>query len=178
MNSRFVLTGGPGAGKTSVLHALQQRELAVAPESARQIIQTRLSQNLPPRPDPKTFAQDVLRADIEQYHKLWIEDEPTFYDRGVLDALYMLNVIGALSHLDKARKVVAHPYNGVVFLFEPWPEIYATDTERDQTFEESVQVFEGLKQWYTLWGYTPVEVPKVNIEERSDFILDVVEDVF
>ncbi len=58
-----------------------------------------------------------------------------------------------------------------MFLLPPWQEIYGTDSERDQTFEESVEVFEGMKRWYERWGYETVEVPRVGIEGRVAFIL-------
>lgn len=38
-------------------------------------------------------------------------------------------------------------------------------------FEESVVVFEGMKSWYSQWGYEPLEVPRNTIDERVSFIL-------
>ena len=171
MNHRFVLTGGPGGGKTALLDALEKRGYRVVPESARSIIKERLAAELSPRPDPVSFAQDILKSDIEKYRSVAVGEHPAFFDRGVLDALYMLDAENALSRVDIANYVQLCPYNPVVFLLPPWEDIYGKDSERDQTFEESVEVFEGMKSWYSQWGYKTLEVPRNTLEERRTFIL-------
>jgi len=57
----------------------------------------------------------------------------------------------------------------------PWEAIYRTDAERDQTFAESVQVFESVRTWYARWDYATVEVPCMAIDQRVNFILQTVE---
>ena len=47
MSKRFVVTGGPGGGKTTLLDALAARGHRVAPEAARRIIKKRLAAGLP-----------------------------------------------------------------------------------------------------------------------------------
>ncbi|WP_435102063.1 AAA family ATPase [Arhodomonas sp. AD133] len=42
MTHRFVITGGPGAGKTTVLATLEERGYHCVPESAREMIRCRL----------------------------------------------------------------------------------------------------------------------------------------
>ena len=64
MNSRFVCTGGPGAGKTTVLEALQARGYRFTTDSARTIIKDRLRRGLSPRPEPKEFAQLILESEL------------------------------------------------------------------------------------------------------------------
>ncbi|HVU56630.1 MAG TPA: AAA family ATPase [Puia sp.] len=54
----------------------------------------------------------------------------------------------------------------------PWDEIYATDNERKQTFEEAIDVFHRLKAEYIGCGYEVVEVPCRSVEERTLFVLD------
>ncbi|HBM22908.1 MAG TPA: hypothetical protein DD411_04990 [Alcanivorax sp.] len=174
MNWRFVVTGGPGAGKSTLLDALAERGYGIAPEAARRLIKKRLAAGLPPRPDPVTFARAILDSDMEHYRAAADDDGITFFDRGVLDALYMLDLESALSRDEIARLVQAFPYNGTVFLLPPWEAIYAMDSERDQTFEESVAVFEGMKRWYARWGYDTVEVPRASVEARVSFILEAV----
>ena len=174
MNWRFVVTGGPGAGKSTLLDALAERGYGIAPEAARRLIKKRLAAGLPPRPDPVTFARAILDSDMEHYRAAADDDGITFFDRGVLDALYMLDLESALSRDEIARLVQAFPYNGTVFLLPPWEAIYAMDSERDQTFEESVAVFEGMKRWYARWGYDTVEVPRASVEACVSFILEAV----
>lgn len=171
MTHRFVITGGPGGGKTTILSALAERGYSFAPESARQIIKERLAAGLTPRPDPVSFAQEILRSDIEKYQNVTSCAYAMFFDRGVLDALYMLDVQDALMRDEIAKCVQKFPYNSVVFFLPPWKEIYETDSERDQTFEQSVEVFEGMKKWYSQWGYETLEVPRGSINERVSFIL-------
>lgn len=177
MNHRFVLTGGPGGGKTALLDALEKRGYQVVPESARRIIKERLVAGRSPRPDPVSFAQDIMKSDIEKYRSVAVGEQATFFDRGVPDALYMLNAESALSRAEIANYVQMFPYNPVVFLLPPWEDIYGTDSERDQTFEESLEVFEGMKSWYSQWGYKTLEVPRGTIDERVSFILQCLENL-
>ena len=171
MNHRFVVTGGPGGGKTTILNALEERGYSFAPESARKIIKERLAAGLSPRPDPVSFAHEILSLDIEKYQAVTSCGYPVLFDRGILDALYMLDAENAQTRDEIAKYVQKFPYNSVVFLLPPWKEIYDTDSERDQTFEESVEVFEGMKRWYSQWGYETLEVPRGAINERVSFVL-------
>ena len=111
---------------------------------------------------------------MAQYRAATVDDGITFFDRGLLDALYMLDLESALSRDEIARLVQAFPYNDTVFLLPPWGAIYAMDSERDQTFEESVAVFEGMKRWYARWGYETVEVPRAGVAARASFILEAI----
>lgn len=168
------MTGGPGGGKSTLLEALAERGYRVAPEAARGLIKQRLSSGLPPRPDPVTFARAILHSDIQQYRAATDHDGITFFDRGVLDALYMLDLESALSRDEIASHVQAFPYNDTVFLLPPWEAIYGMDSERDQTFEESVAVFEGMRRWYSRWGYETVAVPRASVDSRVSFILEAI----
>lgn len=172
MNSRFVVTGGPGAGKTTILTALSERGYSHKSESAREIIKERIASGMSPRPEPVSFAHEILRADIDKYLSIGTNNQLTFFDRGILDALYMLNAVNAISSEEVARYIRDYPYNNVVFLLPPWKQIYVNDSERDQTFEEAIEVFEGMKKWYLKWGYETLEVPKSNTTERISFILE------
>ncbi|WP_035239617.1 AAA family ATPase [Desulfobacter vibrioformis] len=175
MNHQFVFTGGPGGGKTTILNAIAERGYHVVPETAREIIKKRLAAGLSPRPDPASFGQEILSSDIEKYRNTTLCKHAVFFDRGVLDALYMLDAVGALTSDEIEKYVQQFPYNGIVFLIPPWKEIYVTDSERDQSFGESVAVFEGMKKWYLQWDYETVEVPRGNIDERILFILQLIE---
>lgn len=53
-----------------------------------------------------------------------------------------------------------------------WEEIYETDSERKQTWEEAVFTFEKMKETYLKFGYNIIEVPKCGVEERAKFVLD------
>lgn len=175
MNPRFVVTGGPGGGKTTALTALEAQGYTVVSEGARRIIKERLAIGLPPRPDPVSFAQAILKSDVEKHRNAASCEHAVFFDRGVLDALYMLNVAGALTREEIAQYVRQFPYNRLVFLFPPWEEIYATDLERDQSFAESVEVFNGMRRWYSQWGYKTVDVPRGSVNERVSFMLRCIE---
>lgn len=174
MNNRFVITGGPGGGKTTILTALAERGHNFAPESARKIIKKRLAAGLSARPDPVSFANEILNSDIDKYRKA---DSGcyTFFDRGVLDALYMLNEENVLTQEQAEQYIHDFPYNRTVFLLPPWKDIYVTDSERDQTFEQAVEVYEGMKRWYLQWGYEVLEVPRSPVEKRVSFILEAVD---
>jgi predicted ATPase len=148
---------------------MQCRGFHCLPDVARAIIKSRLGAGLSARPEPAEFARAVFDADVANYRAA-----PThatcFFDRGVVDALGMLLQSGAMSHDDIDLNLRRYPYNRVVFVFPPWERIYQTDGERDQTYAESVRVFESVKSWYSRCGYRTREVPVGTLDERVAFI--------
>jgi predicted ATPase len=169
----YILTGGPGAGKTSVLDALQQRGHLIMPEVAREIIREEMAvdgQALPWR-DKLLYKQLMADRTIEAFHAA--PAAACFFDRGIADVIAYSRLIGAPE--DNRLMEAAHDlrYNQRVFIFPPWKEIYATDTERKQDFKEAVHTFHVIKETYTELGYELIEMPFVTVADRADLILDI-----
>lgn len=172
-DNRFVLAGGPGAGKTTVLDALMQHGFYCLPDVARAVIRRRLDSGLSARPEPAEFARAIFAGDVENYRSA-PKNRVCFFDRGVVDALGMLRHCGELSDDQLNLNLRHYPYHKVAFIFPPWKEIYRMDSERDQTFEESVQVHQSVKTWYSRCGYEVLEVPIGTPAERVEFIENTV----
>lgn len=165
---RVVLTGGPGAGKTTVLRAMAARGHAVQADSARAVIAQRQAAGLAPRPEPEAFARAILARDLAQFHAAACGD--VFYERGAVDALGMLAELGKLGSAERAL-LAALRYHPRVFVLPPWPAIYVTDAQRDQSFEDAQRVHGRVVDWYRQCGYALVTVPEATAEARADFIL-------
>ena len=169
---RVVLTGGPGVGKTALLHALNTRGHAIVRETARSIIHERRARGLSPRPTPLEFARAVLRGDIEQYNRQPARSIYVFFDRSILDALCMIEQVAPLRKEELDKFLSRYPFHRRVFVLPPWEDIYEMDEERDQTFAESVRVHHTIDAWYRRCGYEVVEVPKVRVAERCECVLE------
>jgi len=168
----YVITGGPGAGKTSVLEYLVAKGYSYIPETARQIIKERLSKGLTPRPDPEPFAEEIFNKDWRNFISNSDLLSPLFFDRSFMDSACMLYECGAGRYHTISQVHLDNRFNNKVFFTPPWKEIYRNDTERDQSFEESIEVYEQLEKWYKQHGYDIVILPKDTIEARVKFILN------
>lgn len=171
-NQRFILTGGPGAGKTSVLRILEGKGFLCMPDVARKVIQQRLAQGLSPRPSPEEFAAQILAADGAQYDACPNVGGPIFFDRGIPDALGMLFDCHEITVQAAKQQLHQRPYNMRAFYFPAWEAIFTTDAERDQSFEESIAISERVRSWYGALGYELLAVPIASPEARADFILE------
>lgn len=171
MTRRIVITGGPGAGKSTLLAVLAARGYRCVDENARAVIRQRKAVGLAPRPAPLAFAQQILRLDVAAYEHAGTADGPVFFDRSALDALGMLDELGALTPSALHDALRTYRYTSPVLLLPPWREIYRTDTERDQSFEDSVRVHDALARWYVRCGYALVTVPPAPVDERCAFVL-------
>lgn len=139
-------------------------------EVARKIIRERLNGGLDPRPSPQEFAREILRRDINNYNES-SEGSYRFFDRGILDSLFMLDVAAPFPQGEIDTWIASYPYHRRVFFLPPWKAIYVNDAERDQTFEESVTVYEALLRWYLRCGYQVIEVPCDTISNRCEYVL-------
>lgn len=164
---RVVFSGGPGAGKTTVLQALQRQGYPVADDSARALIRARRG-----RPPPREFAKAVLQQDIAHYRQHGVRG-PVFFERGVVDALGMLQALSPWPANDLQAMLRTYPYHRQVFIFPPWEAIYANDAQRDQTYPEAVRIGGLTADWYRHCGYEVIDVPRTTIEARCAFVLQV-----
>lgn len=168
----FVLTGGPGSGKTTLVDALADAGFATCPEAGRAIIrdQTALDDPALPWNDPALFAELMLSWELRSHHAATRRDRPVFFDRGIPDTIGYLRLTGIAvpAHMRKAAGLFR--YNARVFVTPPWREIFARDDERSQTWEEAVRTHDIMVETYAELGYSLVPVPPAPVVERLRFI--------
>lgn len=173
---RYVITGGPGVRKTTLLNALKKEGFLVVPEDARQIIKEQMQNNGEGLPwkNKTLYAELMFEASLNTFRNVDNEahNNTIFFDRGLLDTICYRNMEGMPVSEDLDQLVYSHQYNRKVFILPPWEAIYETDNERKQTWQEAIDTFDKMKQTYLNYGYELIEVPKVSVEERCSFILD------
>jgi predicted ATPase/8-oxo-dGTP pyrophosphatase MutT (NUDIX family) len=174
-NNFFIFTGGPGAGKTTVLDVLSTLGYQVVPEVARAIIQeqNRIGGDAVHTKDQRAFCQLMLEASRSNFQRLEADSDLIFFDRGV-PGLAGYSLMTEESVNDQvAQAVNQYRYNPFVFCFPPWEGIYKNDAEREQDFSEAVLTYNVLKQVHNDLGYFSIDVPKASVDERVDFILSM-----
>ena len=173
MLQRIVFTGGPGSGKSTLIRELIGMGYAVSPESGRAIMQQQMAiegHGLPGK-NLLLYAELMLARDMQSYLYPQTDSGPVFYDRGIPDTIGYLRTIGEEVAAHFFQAVRLYRYHRKVFLFPPWVEIYAQDSERKQPFEEAVRTCDAMESVYADAGYEVVEVPKAPVMQRVAFVL-------
>jgi predicted ATPase len=163
----FAVTGGPGAGKTTLLRRLAERGQALAPESARAVIQA-----CGGRPEPARFCDLILERDIAAYSAA---EGLTFFDRSLVDAWATFRAYGLVPSPAAEDAVRALRYQPRAFIAPPWKAIYVQDAERDQTWAQAVATYDACAEAYLTWGYELVELPLTDVETRAAFVLSALD---
>ncbi|KQZ13990.1 MULTISPECIES: AAA family ATPase [unclassified Mesorhizobium] len=170
----FVLTGGPGSGKTSLIEALHARGFRTAPEAGRGIIrdQMEIGGSALPWQDPALFAELMLAWELRSWREAHAAAGPVVFDRGVPDTLgYLrLTALPVPVHMREAAK--RFRYNRRVFIAPPWPEIFTQDSERRQTLDEAWRTHDAMVEIYAELDYELVALPLASVEERADFVTE------
>lgn len=169
----FVLSGGPGAGKTTILNILAKRGYKCVEESGRAIIQTQVDISGPilPWKDPIAYATADHMTSMLNFRNT-NPQELTFFDRGIIDPIGFLNLMSEKIPPYFSRAAKKFRYNKIVFIVPPWEEIYLKDNERKQDFGEAVATFHMMKEAYTKFEYDIVEVPIDSPQNRATFITE------
>ncbi|MCW9708067.1 AAA family ATPase [Fodinibius salsisoli] len=176
-NHFFILSGGPGVGKTTVLTALQKDGRTCIREAAREIIRYQQSQSGDALPwkDKEQYKKRMLYKSVKDYEEASDQKQRiSFFDRGIPDTLAYARLEG-LAISDDLRFYSQHyRSNSTVFIFPPWQKIYRKDSERKQSFGEVIATHKMMKQVYRACGYQPVLVPKTTTVKRCNFILNYI----
>ena len=168
----FVVTGGPGAGKTSLITELACHGFHTPPEFGRAIIRKDMQSagDALPWADRMAYAQRMLGRDLRAYSAAKVLPGPAIFDRGIPDIMGYLALCGlpVPPHLAEAAKTTR--YNRRVFLAPYWNEIFTQDTERKQTRAEAEATCAVMRETYAALGYAITELPRTGIGSRADFV--------
>ena len=166
---RYVVTGGLGTGKTSVISMLA-REVETVPEPARELIAEHRAAGGEPTLDrqPEVFVAKLISRSIEN-HRSASEVVTTVFDRGLPDcvAYAAINGIDVKPAFEASAR---HRYENPVFVAPPWKSIYVNDDMRRATFAQAEAFYEEVVAAYDGLGYEMVELPRASVDARVAFI--------
>ncbi|WP_196888709.1 AAA family ATPase [Aureivirga sp. CE67] len=152
-NKRFIITGGPGAGKTTLLQKLRKKGILCYDEISREVIkeQQKIGGKATPWEDVEDFAK-ITFSEIEKQLKK-TPNELSFFDRGLADVIAYLSIEGK----EIPKYILNYPYhdfyNSKVFILKPKKEYYKQDSQRLQSFEKSMAIYNKLYVVYSSLGF-------------------------
>lgn len=174
MNTEIiVLIGGPSSGKSTLMNALISKGYTCFPEISREIINKAQKEGIDQLflEQPLLFSELLLEGRKKQFFEaLNHTDNIVFIDRGLPDILAYMHYIGEDYPSTFTETCKTHTYTKV-FMLPPWKEIYISDEERYESYDQSLEIHEHLVQTYHNFGYKIIEVPKDTVDKRTAFIL-------
>lgn len=176
---KIVITGGPSTGKTSIINELLRRGFVCLEEVSRQVTLDAQKQGIDQLflTEPLLFSDMLLEGRRNQFFEAISSDEEfTFLDRGIPDVVAYMDFLGTNYPERFIEACNEHTYEHV-FILAPWQQIYVSDNERYENFDQAVQIHDHLVNTYSQFGYNLDDVPFDSIEKRTDFILNIVENL-
>ena len=172
MNQKYIITGAPGTGKTSIINELKRRGFRCVDENSREIIaeQIKTGGKILPWKNQIAFENQIANMRTQQYLAS-PEDCICFFDRSTLDCIAYLK----LNNLETTSQIIENikkcNFNKTVFYTPIWKEIYINDSERKENTEKAIEIENTIMKTYKSQGYELVKIPKLSIAERADFII-------
>ncbi|MFH1294376.1 MAG: AAA family ATPase [Candidatus Aenigmatarchaeota archaeon] len=171
MKKIFVVIGGPGTGKSTLVKALEDKGYYCQYDDiSRQIIEECVRKGRGVETDSYMFNRRLLEKRVEQFEKA-PENKICFFDRGIPDGIaYMESPSEEFNEI--ARK---YRYQPLVFALPPWKDIFRGrkhDSGRaEESFDEAIRLHEIIVKVYKNLGYNVIEIPKMTVEERAKFVV-------
>lgn len=174
---KIVITGGPGTGKTSIISELLQRNFICLEEISRQVTLEAQKKGIEQLflTEPLLFSDMLLEGRKKQFVEASSNSERlTFLDRGIPDIVAYMDYLGTNYPKRFIEACKNHSYD-YVFILAPWQQIYVSDNERYENFDQAVKIHDHLINTYTMYGYDLHDVPFGSVDSRTDFILNIVD---
>ncbi|NRA69123.1 MAG: AAA family ATPase [Pseudobacteriovorax sp.] len=172
METRIIITGTPGTGKTSLITELSKRGFSTVAEPTRKVLKEQLEKNGPalPSKDPYLFVKTMLDFSLQEYQRYADSLDMIFFDRGIPDLIAYAQRFGVDTEVF-VRAATSYRYQNKVFILDPWEAIFVNDDERRLSFDMALAFHDQIVSSYKLVNYELISVPKNSVEERADFVL-------
>lgn len=171
---KIVIAGGPGTGKTTIIDELKKRSHVCYDEISRQITLQARADGIEQLflTEPLLFSEKLLEGRAQQFKEAANEKESNvFLDRGLPDVIAYMDYIGDTYPNHFVTTCNKHKYDAI-FILAPWQEIFTSDSERYESFEEAIEIHDHLIKTYRRFGYQLIDVPFGNVDTRVNFILE------
>lgn len=170
MTNKYVLTGGPGSGKSSILLELERRGEYIVREAAEDVIKLQQARGIENPWVLPNFQDQILTLQVQREERIPKDIKRVFIDRGILDGLAYTE-IGTETNRRIQRE--ARAYTGV-FLIENLGNTERNETRREHHVE-ALEIERKLEYiYYKLAGYKENKIPPISVEARADRILDAI----
>lgn len=177
---RIVITGGPGSGKTSLIHYFESQGHACLSEISREVTLKAQQEGVEQLflEQPLLFSKLLLEGRLKQFHQASdFNVDYLFYDRGLPDIPSYMDYLGTSYPQEFVQTCETYRYDAI-FLLPPWEEIYIRDNERYESYAEAESIFSYLDQGYAHSEYKVHHVPVGSLEYRASFILETLNHLF
>ena len=174
----YIITGGPGFGKTELICELKRLGYLCSDEFAREIIdrQQKIEGDLLPWKNLKLFQEEILRLRKDFYDS--VPDKTiAFADRGIPDQLAFARYKGFGTPEILKESAEKYRYASQVFVTPPWSEIYVNDYIRFETFEDAALIHQSILETYSGLNYQIIELPLFSVTERVTFMLKTIKNL-
>lgn len=178
-NKLIVISGCSGSGKSTLLAELRNNAYTVMPEVGRELVkeQLALNSNILPWKEPIRFCELLIEKSVERYHEAArfksVKDDEIFFDRCFLEGISYFQTLNIHKYDHIVNELRYYP---VIFITPPWEEIFCEDEERKNSFQNAVEEYDRLLEYYVKYGYELVILPKVSVKERYQFIIDKIKE--
>jgi predicted ATPase len=172
---RYILTGTPGSGKTSILRELKRQGYSVVEEAATDVIAREQRLGNPEPHLQSDFIESIVHLQKQrQLEAATLPDELQWYDRSPICTLALSRYLGYAappSLVEEIERIEREAiYQRRVFFIEHLGFCQPTEA-RKITFEESL-IFEKIhEETYTSLGYDLLKIPPGALSERVHRIL-------
>ena len=187
--SKYVLTGGPSVGKTSVIKNLERKNYIVEHEVAREMIGERKKSGKEwpiPKGDQNEFLEfqkNVLKRQLQLESGFNDNNSRIIFDRGLADSLAYCRAFEYTPNDEIMNAARSMKYNAVFLLDILPPHIYNKDKARHENYKTSQKIHSIIKTTYMEFGQKVIDVPAFflgeeehqyleSVNKRTDFILE------
>ena len=177
---RFIFTGTPGSGKTSVIQELEKLGHIIISESATDVIAQEQAKGSMRPWEGHDFIDKIIA--LQKQRQAAARGDVQFYDRSpfcvyalgrYLSSELTSNFIPSSILQEEIDRCIKYKiYQNKIFFFENLGFIESTHA-RKISYEDAL-VFEQMHlDVYKEFGFEIVLVPKRSIEERCQFVLEI-----
>ncbi len=166
----YVITGGPGSGKTTTVNLLKERGYITTFEHARHYLDTQRLKGKTieeVRKQQREFQLGVLDMQIEQENQI-SPDVQVFLDRAIPDALAYYRFLN-IPEDEKLAEALRTVFYKKIFMLDCLPLVKDYARIEDEAAQKKIHAL--LVEVYESLGFPIIPVPVLKPEERVDFIL-------
>lgn len=175
LRPRVVLTGGPYAGKTTLIEALAALGFATIPEAAIEVIRKEAKERGRSKfeewrdADPVAFQTQVFLRQLKNERRLGLAPPAkpgVFMDRSGIDSISYLRLAKRKVPTKWLDYAWANRFREVFVLDTLQPFEPRADTLRRSNLEVSLRLRDQLLKDYESFGYRPILIPQDSLDNR------------